>query len=48
MELISQLGAELGAVLATLFAALPYIFGSILLILAFSVLWQAVKRFLTP
>ncbi|MEP1386915.1 MAG: ABC transporter permease subunit [Yoonia sp.] len=48
MGIISQLGAELGAVLATLFGALPYILGYVLLILAFSFIWQAVKRFLTP
>ena len=48
MGLITQLGAELGAVLSTLLSALPYILGYVLLILAFSFIWQAVKRFLTP
>lgn len=48
MGILGQLGAELIAVLSTLLAALPYIIGYILLILAFSFIWQAVKRFLTP
>jgi taurine transport system permease protein len=48
MDVISQLGAELWAVLTTLFGALPYVLGYILLILAFSFIWKTVKRFLTP
>lgn len=48
MGVIGQLGAELWAVLGTILNALPYILGYVALILAFSFIWQAVKRFLTP
>ncbi len=48
MELLGNLGAELWAVLQTLFAAAPYIIGYILLILLMMVIWSGIKRLLTP
>ena len=48
MSVIADLWNELLAVLGTLLAALPYIAGYILLILATLALWNLVKRLLTP
>ncbi|WP_204353920.1 ABC transporter permease subunit [Yoonia maritima] len=48
MELLSNLGAELWAVLTTLFKAAPYIIGYVVLILAMMVIWSGIKRLLTP
>jgi len=48
MELISNLGAELWAVLTTLFKAAPYIIGYVVLILVMMVIWSGIKRLLTP
>ena len=48
MELLSQLGGELGAVLSTLATAAPFILAYILLILACSLIWNAIRKFITP
>lgn len=48
MELLGDLGTELWAVLTTLFAALPYIVGYILLILLMMFISSGIKRLLTP
>jgi taurine transport system permease protein len=48
MNLLSDLGAELWAVLTTLFKATPYIIGYVLLILITMFIWNAIKRLLTP
>ena len=48
MELLSDLWGELVEVLTTLFVALPYIAGYILLILATMAAWRLVKRMVTP
>jgi taurine transport system permease protein len=48
MGLISDLWAELWAVLTTLFAAAPYIIGYVLIILLMMVIWSGIKRLLTP
>ncbi|PWG17973.1 ABC transporter permease [Salibaculum griseiflavum] len=48
MELFSDLAGELGNILATLAAAVPFILGYVLLILLLLVVWKAVKRGLTP
>ena len=48
MELLSNLGAELWAVLTTLFKAAPYIIGYVVLILVMMVIWSGIKRLLTP
>ena len=48
MRVISDLWGELVAVLTTLFAAIPYVLGYILLILACALIWSFIKRMLTP
>lgn len=48
MNLLSQLGAELGGVMVTLLRALPYIAAYIGVILLCALIWRAVKGFLTP
>ncbi len=48
MNLLSQLGAELGAVFVTLLSAAPFIAGYIAIILLCALIWQTVKKFLTP
>ena len=48
MGLLSELGAELLALLAGIAAALPYIIGYVLLILATLAVWNLVKRLLRP
>jgi taurine transport system permease protein len=48
MEVIGKLLGELGNVLATIGAGLPYILGYILLILLMLVIWRAIRRLLTP
>jgi len=48
MNLLSQLGAELGAVLVTLLQALPFIAAYIAVILLCALIWRTVKQFLTP
>ena len=48
MELLGDLWGEFWAVLTTLFAAAPYIIGYVLIILLMMVIWNGVKRLLTP
>jgi taurine transport system permease protein len=48
MELLSDLGAELLAVLTTLFKAAPFIIAYVLLILISMFIWSGIKRLLTP
>lgn len=48
MALLGDLWGEFWAVLTTLFAAAPYIIGYILIILLMMVIWNGVKRLLTP
>ncbi|WP_368184704.1 ABC transporter permease [Aestuariibius sp. HNIBRBA575] len=48
MELFSALGAELLAIMGTVIKALPFIVGYVVLILACLLIWNAVRKFLTP
>ena len=48
MDLIEKLFGELVNVLATLLAALPYIVGYVLIILATLMIWRAIRQFLRP
>jgi len=48
MELLGQLAGELGGVLATVGAMLPYLAGYVLLILVMMVVWRWVGRVLRP
>lgn len=48
MELLRKLGEELGNVLYTLWSALPYIVGYVLLILLTLFVWTMIKRLLRP
>ncbi|NBD30810.1 MAG: ABC transporter permease subunit [Alphaproteobacteria bacterium] len=47
MKLFTDLAGELGNILATLAAAVPFILGYVLLILLLLIIWTAVKRGLT-
>ena len=48
MSLFGQLGTELGAVLYTLFAALPFVAAYIGVILLCALIWRYAKQYLTP
>ena len=48
MSLLSDLGAELFAVIAALVGALPYVVGYILVVLAAMFIWSFIKRMMTP
>jgi len=48
MSVIVQLFDELVTVLQTMLQILPYLVGYVALIMATTVIWRVVKRFLTP
>ena len=48
MSLLSDLGAELVAVVSAVVGALPFVIGYILLVLAAMFVWSFIKRLMTP